>query len=63
MIEKYTTLEIDKLNITVIATLAHAEYEAVTYCKNKTKDNKLMHLLAVIDTRPELACAKHQSSR
>ena len=63
MIEKYTNLEIDKLNIAVIATLACAEHEAVKYCKNKTKANKLIHLPAVMDTKPEVTSAKHQSSR
>jgi hypothetical protein len=52
MIEKYTNLEIDKLDSTVIATLVCAEHEAVKYCKNKTKANKLMHLLVVIYTKP-----------
>jgi len=63
MIKKYTDLEIDNLNITVIATLACAEHEAVKCCKNKTKANKLMHMPAVIHTKPKLACAKHKSSR
>jgi hypothetical protein len=46
MIEKYTNLEIENLNVTVIATLSNAEHEAV---KTKTKAIKLMHLPAVID--------------
>lgn len=52
--EKLTNLEIDY--ITVIATLACAEHKAVKYCQNKTKAKKLVHLPAVIDTKPELAC-------
>lgn len=39
------------------------EHEAEKYCKNKAKANKLMNLPALIDTKPQLACAKHQYSR
>lgn len=57
MIEKYTNL--DNLYAPAIAILVCAEHEAVKYCKNKTKANKFMHLLVVIDTKPEVACAQH----
>jgi hypothetical protein len=58
-LKKYTNLEIDKFDITIIPKLACASHQAVKYCKNKTKDNTLMHLTTVIKTKPKLACAKH----